>query len=153
MGTATKVELFSVGLEGSTTTIVLDLSLALHNDYGPMLAAIEEGCGKVTDVIRVLSSRVELALLEYPKEEEDELFVVVVVNAPDDGAIRSTALHNIVSGAMTEVFMSNSQFFGEPVFWLWCGAHGRAKWMTWNLNPQQARAVNTTDDYSYPWSR
>lgn len=132
-------------------THFMDLNLTLHLQCVGLLTALEQGCGQLGELVNGLVRRIEQALQKHAARlGPDKVWLVVVVTACTDAVVESSLLPEIISKTMSKLY--SATIIGEPVWWLWCGAHGRAKWMAWPLNHVQARAVMLGSSYRYPWS-
>ena len=137
-------------------TCFYDVSLTLHAKCVTMLTSIEQGCGELKNVISYLDDVIcnGLGALSHYREANEQMWLIVVINAFDEQVMTSALLPEILEGVMVHLSQLSLELVFEPVYWIWIG-HGRPRWMPWKLGQPNMRAPMVSGPaaaYKYPWA-
>lgn len=123
------------------TVYLLDVNLALHDQFGAMLQALERGLGRLDEVAALLSNRIRAKVLQMQSDpcitalNIQDFWMVVVASVNVEGPLPMRLLKRLLEQAMRSIFLGDVH--GEPVFWIGNGFHSRPKWMAWHLNERE----------------
>ena len=146
--------------EGRATkrkTLFAELTLSLNLRFKTMLIALEQGCGQERAVVQKLSTQITQKIQAFKSSKffdgdaNSVLQPTVIVCADEYCSAILPLLRKIVCALMNNVLESGISLVCEPGWWLWCGSHGPAKWMAWDLYPESCRATMLCSAYKYPW--
>lgn len=137
--------------EHQKLTCFFDINVALHAKCVAMFTSIEQGCGQFDKVVDHLVSRLEAKLAALCSDKPNvRLYLIMVISAFDEQVMNSVLLTELLEVAVGR--LSAGRMACEPVWWLWIGAHGRPRWMPWEVNPSNLRAPDVVSKYKYPWA-